>query len=112
MATLDNHQSSAYTKMVYIGDSSTGKTGSLVSLLLAGYNLRILDMDNGLDSLVAFGREAGADLSKVEYETIRDQYRSTKAGPMARGKTQAIKEALAKRTARETNDEPKTLFDI
>ena len=110
MATLDNHQSSAYTKMVYIGDSSTGKTGSLVSLLLAGYNLRILDMDNGLDSLVAFGREAGADLSKVEYETIRDQYRSTKAGPMVRGQPKAFTDALDKLTTWSEIDDPQCVF--
>src|SRR5690606_35367467 len=94
MATLDNHQSSDYTKLIYLGDSGTGKTGSLVSLLLAGYTVKILDMDNGLDALVHYGRAAGANLSNVEYETIRDQYRSTKAGPMIKGQPKAFVNAL------------------
>lgn len=110
MPTLDNHQSSDYTKAVYIGDSSTGKTGSMVSLLLAGYKLKILDMDNGLDSLVHYGREAGADLSKVEYETIRDEYRSTKAGPMIRGQPKAFTGALDKLTEWSEIDDPMTVF--
>jgi hypothetical protein len=94
MATLDNHQSSDYTKLIYLGDSGTGKTGSLVSLLLAGYTFKILDMDNGLDALVHYGRAAGANLSNVEYETIRDEYRSTKAGPMIKGQPKAFVNAL------------------
>ena len=48
MPTLDQHQSDEYLKLIYIGDSSTGKTGSMVSLLLAGYKLYIIDMDNGV----------------------------------------------------------------
>ncbi len=54
MPTLDAHESSRYAKLIYIGDSGTGKTGSLVSLLADGYKLKILDMDAGLDSLVHF----------------------------------------------------------
>lgn len=98
MPTLDQHQSSEFTKLIYIGDTSTGKTGSLVSLVLAGYKLRILDLDNGLDSLKFYGRQAGADLSTVEYETIRDEYKSSKAGPILRGGPQAFVAGLAKLT--------------
>lgn len=94
MPTLDEHQSSDYVKLLYIGDSGTGKTGSLVSLLQAGYKLRILDMDNGLDSLVQFGKLAGCDLSKVEYVTFRDEYRSTAAGPKVKGTPKAFVGAL------------------
>lgn len=94
MPTLDQHVSSEYVKLIYIGDSGTGKTGSLVSLLQAGYSLRILDMDNGLDSLVQYGKLAGCDLSKVEYTTFRDEYRSTPAGPMIKGSAKAFTGAL------------------
>lgn len=110
MATLDNHQSSDYTKMLYIGDSSTGKTGSLVSLLLAGYSIKALDMDNGLDSLVNYGRMAGADLSKVEYETYRDEYRSTKQGPMIKGMPKAFTNALDKMTEWSEIEDPNCIF--
>lgn len=34
------------TKLLFIGHSGAGKTGALVSLIEAGFNLRILDMEN------------------------------------------------------------------
>lgn len=110
MPTLDNHQSSDYTKLVYIGDSGTGKTGSLVSLLAAGYSFRILDMDNGLDSLVYYAREQGLDLSKVEYETIRDIYVSGKAGPRIKGSPKAFVDALDILTKWSEVDDPNCIF--
>lgn len=51
MPKLGDHQSKTTTKMLFVGDSGAGKTGALASLAAAGYNLRILDMDNGLDVL-------------------------------------------------------------
>lgn len=36
-------------KMMLLGDSGTGKTGALVSLLKSGYRLHVLDFDNGTD---------------------------------------------------------------
>lgn len=110
MPTLDQHQSSKYTKLLYIGDSSSGKTGSLVSLLKAGYSFRILDMDNGLDSFVAFARKAGADLSKVEYETIRDKYKSTKQGPKIDGTPQAFVSAMDLLTKWSENEDANCIF--
>mgnify|MGYP001496439716 CR=1 FL=1 len=49
MTSLADHHASSLVKMLYIGDSGTGKTGSLVSLVDAGYKVHVLDMDNGLD---------------------------------------------------------------
>ncbi len=98
MPTLDEHVSSDFVKLIYIGDSGTGKTGSLVSLLQAGYNLRILDLDNGLDTLVQYAKLAGCDLSKVEYATFRDNYRATPQGPLIKGAPKAFTNALAKLT--------------
>ena len=98
MPTLDTHQSSAYTKILYIGDSSSGKTGSLASLLAAGYSFRILDMDNGLTALIQFAKALGADLSKVEYETYRDEYRMTPQGPLTKGSPKAFTNAMTKLT--------------
>lgn len=110
MPTLDNHQSDDFTKVVYIGDSSTGKTGSLVSLLAAGYKFKILDMDNGLETLKTYARMAQADLSLVEYETFRDTYRSTSAGPLIKGQPKAFTDALAQMTTWSETEDAKTIF--
>lgn len=74
MPSLSAHQSSRSTKLLLLGDSGSGKTGALVSLVKAGYKLRVLDYDNGLDSLVAFSRKhAPRQLASVEFETLRDK---------------------------------------
>lgn len=98
MPTLNDRAASAFVKILYIGDSSSGKTGSLAALLADGYSMRILDMDNGLTALVQYGRKAGADLSKIEYETFRDQFRITPQGPMVKGTPKAFSDAMAKLT--------------
>lgn len=109
MPTLDNHASSAYTKILYIGDSSSGKTGSLAALLADGYTMHILDMDNGLTALKQFGNVSGADLSKIEYETYRDQYRITPAGPMTKGAPKAFTDAMGKLTEWSEIDDDKSI---
>jgi len=53
MPSASQHHSQRTTKTLLIGDSSAGKTGSLASLVAAGYRVRMLDMDNGGDSVVA-----------------------------------------------------------
>lgn len=80
---LSDHHSGQFVKLLYIGDSSTGKTGSLVSLVKAGYRLKILDLDNGLDVLRAFVQAECPDrLDAVDYETIRDTIRPGNQGPI------------------------------
>lgn len=111
MPTLDEHQSSEYSKLIYIGDSGTGKTGSLVSLLEDGYHFKILDMDNGLDSLVYYAKQQCPDkLKNVEFETLRDEYKSTKAGPMIKGSPKAFVAALDKLTEWAEIEDPNTFF--
>lgn len=81
MPSLANHTSTHITKLLFIGDSGAGKTGALASLAGAGYNLRILDIDAGLDVLSnllrdsksAYGQEA---LGRVDFETITDPMKS------------------------------------
>lgn len=77
MAKLEEHQSSKTTKLLLIGDSGAGKSGSLASLAAAGYNLRILDVDNGIDVLANYLRDKTGPygpeaLDRVEFETITD----------------------------------------
>lgn len=95
MTTADKHHSSSIVKALYIGDSSTGKTGSLASLVIGGYKLRVLDMDNGLDPLVNFtARHDKKLLKNIDYETRRDKYQATRAGPIIKGSPRAYTEAL------------------
>lgn len=41
-------------KVLYMGDTGAGKTGSTAALAAAGYNVRILDLDNGVELLGDF----------------------------------------------------------
>ena len=54
MPGITQHQSARFTKLLLLGHSGSGKTGSLVSLVTAGYKLRILDFDNGIDIIKNF----------------------------------------------------------
>ncbi len=95
MPSLSEHQSSKFTKLLLIGDSSTGKTGALASLVLAGFKLRIIDLDNGLDSLVAAVRKVDASkLANVEYVSLRDPIKAGPMGPILNGPPKAFKQAM------------------
>jgi len=88
MPSLNNHQSSEFTKLLLIGDSKSGKTGSLASLALKGYKLRILDYDNGLDPLAQVLRRTDPKaLENVEFRTLRDKRIATPLGPMVASAT-------------------------
>lgn len=80
MPALSDHQSSTTTKILLIGNSGSGKTGALASLAAAGYNLRIMDLDNGVDILANLLRDKTKyppeALGRVAYETITDPMRN------------------------------------
>lgn len=77
MPALSNHHSSSVVKALMIGHSGTGKTGSLVSLVEAGYDVRIIDCDNGIDILRnLLLRKDPKLLERVIYETITDSYKN------------------------------------
>jgi hypothetical protein len=93
--SLAHHQSNDYTKLLLEGDSGSGKTGSLASLVGAGYKLRILDMDNGLDALKAFvTRTCPERIDNVEYRTLRDKRKASAEGPIIDGAPKAFVAAL------------------
>lgn len=78
-----------------MGDSKSGKTGALASLVLAGYKLRVLDFDNGLDSLATVVRNADRQkLENVEFRTLRDKYISSPGGTIVSGPATAFIDAL------------------
>lgn len=84
---LSSHQSGKYSKLILIGDSGAGKTGSLVSLVAAGYHLKILDLDNGLSALRAFIKKDCPDkIDNVDFETLRDPIKPGANGPVVTAK--------------------------
>lgn len=90
MPTLSNHQSNSFTKVLLLGDAKSGKTGSLVSLVKAGFKLRILDLDNLLDILkYKILDECPEQIDNVEFLTIRDNYKAGPQGSVIDGKPKA-----------------------
>ena len=66
MPTFENYESSQVTKMIYLGHSGAGKTGSTVSLAAAGYNVRILDLDKGTEILKDYVMNPGSMYRKAK----------------------------------------------
>lgn len=95
MPSLSAHQSAEFTKLLIMGDSGTGKTSALASLVAAGYALRILDFDNGLDSLAAqIRRRCPEKIEAVRFVTLRDKYKGSAAGPILDGPPTAFVQAM------------------
>lgn len=95
MPNLADHHAGKIVKLLYMGDSGTGKSGSLVSLVAAGYKLHILDLDNGLDVLVAYIKKECPDkITNVDYESVRDKIKSTPMGPAIQGVAKAYVKSL------------------
>jgi hypothetical protein len=95
MPSLADHQSNKYVKLLLEGDSKSGKTGSLASLVFAGYKLRILDYDNGLDTLKQFvARKDKSLLANVEFRTLRDKRKATPVGSVVDGTPKAFVDGL------------------
>lgn len=56
--------------MLLLGDSGAGKTGALCSLASVGYNLRILDLDNGLDVVKNLLSDSSSPYTKDAAERV------------------------------------------
>jgi len=80
LPNITQHQSAQTTKLLLIGDSGSGKTGALMSLAEAGYKLRIIDVDNGLDIVRNFATSPDSPYVKrnskvaenISFATITD----------------------------------------
>ena len=95
MPTADQHPSTDFTRLLLMGPSGTGKTGSLLSLLQAGYKVSVLDMDNGLDWLVNKLRKDHPELlPNLSYQTFKDKYKMTAGGPQYVGVPKAYTGAI------------------
>lgn len=83
MPSLTEHPSTRTTKLLLLGDSGSGKTGALASLVEAGYNVRVADFDSGLDILANVLRAKNPDLlSQVSYETLTDPVKFVNGRPI------------------------------
>lgn len=95
MAKLSDIAATKLVRILQVGNSGSGKTGALVSLVKAGYRLRIYDLDNGLDALINEIKVQCPDkLDAVEAMQFRDKYVFTASGPMVKGTPKALNDCL------------------
>lgn len=74
MAPLKDKTLDSLVKICYIGDSSTGKTGSLTSLAKEGYKIRVLDFDNGVGTLRSYVlKECPEKIVNIDSIQVRDK---------------------------------------
>jgi hypothetical protein len=87
MPSLSSHPSLELIKGLYLGDSGAGKTGSLASLVKAGYKLRIFDFDNLLGTLVQYvNRTCPENIENISYQTFTDKMKGIDNPAMMQGK--------------------------
>lgn len=82
-------------KVLVEGDSSTGKTTLLLSLLAAGYKIRVWDYDNKLHGLRSFVEHYYPDASKnLISVALRDKLKASPNGPILNGPPNAFSTGL------------------
>jgi len=109
VAKLSEHQSGEVKKVLMLGDSGAGKTGSLLALIKAGWRISILDFDNGLDWLVAAVKRHCPDkLDNVDFVTLRDKKKGSVAGPIPAGIPAAFTKANSLLSKWEDGTAPET----
>lgn len=87
MPSLEQHPSLELIKGLYLGDSGAGKTGSLASLVKAGFKLRVYDFDNLLGSLVQYvNLTCSENVGNVAFQTFTDKLKGTSTPGMMQGK--------------------------
>ena len=94
MPSILAHQSTQSTKLLLIGDSGAGKTGALFSLAKAGYNIRLVDFDNGADALASLARDDLKAAENIIYETFTDKFKSLNGRVIPDGLPTAFSRAL------------------
>lgn len=77
---------SDFIRILYVGNSGAGKTGSLVSLVKADYKIKMIDLDNGFGILKQYVlHECPDKIDNVEVVSYRDKYHTTPAGIAVQG---------------------------
>lgn len=107
MPTLADKRTPTSAKILLIGDSGSGKTGSLAALANEGFELFIQDYDNGMDPLFTYVKPECRD--RVHYVTLQDQIRQGPIGPFV-VKADAITRGIA--LLNEWKDEDKSYGSI
>ena len=93
MPSMMEHESNDLVKVMIASDSGSGKTGALASLVDAGFNVRILDFDNGLSVLKGFVKDR-AKLANVHYvDKLQDSLKLV-AGRLGVAKAPAFQRAM------------------
>lgn len=88
---------SLLTKAILLGDSGTGKTGALASLVKAGYKLRVLDLDNKLQTGIlpqVLLRDSPDKMGNIDYEAVRDKFKASSLGPIFDGMPKSFTRSL------------------
>lgn len=74
MKTLDNFKPDTQTRILLMGESGSGKTSALASLVCGGRTVKIIDLDAGLEPLFHIVNEKCPEkLGNVSYETFLDK---------------------------------------
>lgn len=74
MPSGSKHEGAKLVKGLLLGDPGSGKTGSLTSLVAAGYKLRVYDFDNLLTTLITYVEHECPDkLDNIAYQTFTDK---------------------------------------
>ena len=89
MPTLEQRSGSTLVKVITIGDSGSGKTSALASLARAGYEVFILDFDNGTDIRLDPEVLAAEFRSQIIVETLTDKVTKGSTGPVVKDPTAA-----------------------
>lgn len=71
MANIDDYEEGELVRMLFVGDSGVGKTGALLFLAEAGYELKILDFD-GNASILKRGSKATRDAGRIQVHRCKD----------------------------------------
>lgn len=91
MASASDFVNSPIVKALYLGDSGTGKTGSILSLVQAGYKIRMIDLDAGIGTLIQLVRKfCPENLGNIQYQSPRDRYKQTPSGVVVAGAPKAF----------------------
>lgn len=77
-------------KLINMGESGHGKTSMLAGLCSAGYNVRVLDLDNGIESLVDILTGPGSKhkpdaIGRLRWKTLTESYMSRGGNIVPRG---------------------------
>jgi len=94
MPSATEKEKGDFVKLLFIGNSGAGKTGALTPLVKAGYRIRIIDLDDGLDALIDHCKHEKLDLSQIEYQSFRDKIKMTQQGVKVVGAPKAYVDTM------------------